>query len=405
MKNVKLAGATVTGALVVWCAYLNLRATAIALGCALLLGIAYVYFIYFGRPSKVARTEEVRDKNWHTVDLGGATLSGDGSRYVIFVRKGESNNLLIQFSGGGACWDGFTASKPIAFRRMLLGYTRELRAYYFKSLSRLFPKALAGIADAGDAGNAFRDWNIVFIPYSTGDLHIGNTTNAYPHNGKTRTVHHNGRNNCSAALAWVFDNFTDVGKVLVSGESSGAWGAAFYAPTVADHYAGKQIYCLSDGVGLVSDRWGELADTVWKADTERTLGFKIGTDLFEDALLHRTDSTARNIKYLHSNTLYDDTLTRFGAALNHMSTDTTKFIDDWAAGTVASIKRLNESDLDYHYFLTDWGHNTKRHTTQHTLTTSAFYKKCTADGVSFSDWLRANVIEGTDLSLGDRLLG
>ncbi|WP_432995403.1 pectin acetylesterase-family hydrolase [Dactylosporangium sp. CA-233914] len=320
------------------------------------------------------------------------------------MRRGKSNNLLIQFSGGGACWDATTASKPITFLSVLWGYTRELKAYYFNSVTRLFPKALGGIADSHDAENAFRDWNIVFIPYSTGDLHIGDTTNTYTHRGKPVSVHHNGRNNCLASLDWVFANFNDMDKVMVSGESSGAWASAFYAPTVAAHYAGQRIYCLSDGVGLTSDRWSELADTVWKADSSKNLGFTIGTDIFEDALLRRTDSASLNIKYLHSNTLYDDTLTRFSAALNHLPIDTTAFIDEWAAGTAASVKRLDGSHLDYNYFLTDWGHNVKRHTTQHTLTTSEYYKKCTADGLSFAEWLKVNVIDDEKLSLGTRLL-
>jgi hypothetical protein len=155
---------------------------------------------------------------------------------------------------------------------------------------------------------------------------------------------------------------------------------------------------------MVSNRWSEILDTVWKADSARTLGFEIGTDLFEDSLLRRTDSGPRNIKYLQSNTLYDDTLTRFSAAINELPIDTTDFIDEWAANTKKSMKRLSEASLDYNYFLTDWGHNTKRHTTQHTLTTNEFYHKCTADGVAFSEWLKMNVIDDKDVSLGARLL-
>lgn len=369
---------------------------AIALLCIVALVIAYVYFVRFGRPSAVESVADIRDHEWHTVDLGSGTISADGSKYAIFVREGESENLLIQFSGGGACWDDVTARKPIRLRKVLLGYTRELKVFYFDSLTRLFPKALGGIADRQDQENAFRDWTVVFIPYSTGDLHVGDTTADYA----GIKVHHNGRDNVEAALAWVFANVKDPGKVLVSGESSGAWASAFYAPAVAAHYTGRRIYCLSDGVGLRSGRWGELLHTTWKAD----LTFEVGSDVYEDALLRRTDEAAAGIRYLHSNTLYDDTLTRFAAALNHTPVDTTAFIDDWAAGTVASVKRLDASGLDYHYFLTDWGHNAKRHTTQHTLTTSAFFKKCTADGVSFADWLRVNVIDDGSLSLGARLL-
>lgn len=405
MKARTWAGALLGLGLLAGGLYSSPWVTFAAMGGVLLLGVLYLYFVHFGRPSEVARFTDVRDDKWHTVALGGDTSSSDGSEYAIFVRRGRSKNLLVHFSGGGACWDGNTASRPITLTSVIFGYTRELKAYYFRSLTRLFPTALSGIAAANDPRNGFADWNFVFIPYSTGDMHVGDTTNSYLHDGKTIQVHHNGRRNVLAALDWVYASFDSPEKILVAGESSGAWASAFYAPQVAAHYPRHKLYCLSDGVGLVSNRWSEICDRVWKADSAKTLGFQIGTDVFEDALVHRTDGARRNIKYLHSNTLYDDTLTRFSAALNQLPTDTTQFIEDWAANTKASMKRLSEASLDYQYFLTDWGHDTRRHTTQHTLATNEFYHRCTADGVSYSEWLKRNVIDDEALSLGGRILG
>lgn len=403
-KIMKRVGFAVVGGSVAVCLYVNFLATALFLASTLILGVGYLYFIFFGRPSEVATLDQVRDNKWHTVALGGGTRSSDGSEYALFVRRGESKNLLIQFSGGGACWDDKTAAMPITPASVISGYTRELKAFYFKSLTRLFPAGLAGITKRRDPENAFREWNVVFIPYSTGDLHVGNTTNTYTHKGESFEVHHNGRNNCLASLEWVYANFKDVEKVMVAGESSGAWASALYAPEIADQYSDRKLYCLSDCAGLVSNRWPEILDTVWKADSAKTLGFEIRTDILEDSLLRRTDSQQRNIKYLQSNTMYDDTLTRFGAAVNDLPIDTTQFIDDWAADTKRSMKRLSEAGIDYNYFLTDWGHNTRRHTTQHTLTTNEFYHKCTADGISFSEWLRRNVIDDESISLGAGLL-
>ena len=405
MKPLTWIGAVVGLGLLAGGLYVNAWVTLAAMGGVLLLGILYVYFVRFGRPSNVAALADVHDDKWHTVDLGGDTLSSDGSEYAIFIRRGRSRNLLVHFSGGGACWDSITASKPITLTSVLFGHSRELEAYYFRSLTRLFPTALGGIAATDDPRNGFADWNIVFIPYSTGDIHIGDVVNTYTHNGKAIKVYHNGRRNVLAALGWVYSNFDGPEKILVAGESSGAWASAFYAPSVADHYRGRKVYCLSDGVGIVSRRWRQLCDEVWKADSSRKLGVEIGTDVFEDALIRRIDGAPRNIKYLHSNTLYDDTLTRFGAALNHLSTQTTEFIDSWAENTRASMRRLAEAGFDYQYFLTDWGHDTRRHTTQHTVTTNEFYPQCTADGVSYSEWLRRNVIDDESLSLGGTLLG
>ncbi|BCL28858.1 hypothetical protein GCM10017557_37170 [Streptomyces aurantiacus] len=404
MKLLRWTGAVAVFGLVAWCLYWNFLATSLVVASVLLLGPVYLYFVFFGRPGEVAKLDDIGDNKWHTVDLGAGTLSSDGSEYALFVRRGESKNLLIQFGGGGACWDDNSAARPITPLSVISGYTRELKAYYFKSLTRLFPAGLSGIAKNRDAKNAFRDWNVVFIPYSTGDVHIGNATTTYTRDGKTFEVHHHGRNNCLASLEWVYANFPDAAKVLVAGESAGAWGSACYAPQIADQYPGRKVYCLSDGVGLVSSRWDEIVNTVWGAESAKNLGFEVGTDMFEDALVRRTDAKNRNIIYLHSNTLYDDTLTRFSAALNGLPIDTTDFVDEWASNTKASMKRLSESDIDYNYFLTEWGHNPKRHTTTHTLTTNENYHRCTADGIAYSEWLKRNVIDEESLSLGTGLL-
>jgi hypothetical protein len=404
MKRLWWGSAAVGCLVLAWAAYVNPAAAVLVLGSGVLLGASYLYFVYFGRPSQAATLEQVRDNKWHTVDLGPKTRSSDASPYALFFRRGHSKNLLIQFSGGGACWDGHTAHNPITLRSVIFGYTRELKGFYFKTVTRLFPAALGGIADNRDPKNAFRDWNVVFIPYSTGDMHVGNTSNTYVHRGKALEVHHKGRNNCRASLDWVYANFRAAEKIMVSGESSGAWASAFYAPFIAERYPTAKIYCLSDGVGVVSRRWRDIFDNVWKADSSQSLGFEIATDPFEDSLLRRTDSRNQRIKYLHSNTLYDDTLTRFSAALNQLPIETTQFIDQWAANTKASTRRLSKSKLIYHYFLTDWGHDARRHTTQHTLTTNEYYHKCSAEGVSFADWLRRNVVEDEGLSLGKSLL-
>lgn len=155
---------------------------------------------------------------------------------------------------------------------------------------------------------------------------------------------------------------------------------------------------------LSSDRWIEILDTVWNAETKKNLGFQIGKDIFEDALIHRSDIVKRQIKYMHSNTLYDDVLTKFSAALNHKPINDNKFIDEWALAMRASMQRLSNADIDYHYFLTDWGHDPKKHATQHTVTTNEFYHKCTADGISYAEWLKRNVINDEKLSLGQQLL-
>lgn len=367
-------------------------------------GFLYLYFIYFARPDEVAKTDDIQDKEWYTIPFKGNTICSDGSEFAIFVRKGASKNLIIYFSGGGACWDDTSCGQPISLMSAFDGDSRDLKSFYIPSLFRFFPKAISGLGDNKNPANAFRDWSFVFIPYCTGDLHIGNVTNSYIFDGKKIEIHHNGRNNSLSALEWVFANFKNTDKIMVAGESAGAYGSAFWTPYVADHYSGKKIYQLSDGAQLTSNKWENILNAVWKSESKDFLGFQIGNDIFEDALIHRKDSTNRQIKYLHSNTLYDDVLTRFSAALNHSPTKSTHFVDEWSANTRASMNRLHQSNIDYNFFITDWGYDPIKHATQHTMTTNEFYYNCKADGVSYAEWLKKNVIDDNNLSLGTKLL-
>jgi len=384
--------------------WLILKWTTLIIVIIAILDFPYLYFIKFARPAKIVTVDDIHDKKWHTVSMSTTTYCSDGSKFEIYVRKGSSNNLIIYFAGGGACWDGFSSSKPITLMSMLDGNPKDIKSFYFPKLQWFYPQAMGGLGDNKDPENAFRDWDIVFIPYTTGDMHIGNVTNTYTFNGKEIEIHHNGRNNSMSALEWVFANFKEPNKVMVAGESSGAFGCAFYTPFVADNYPAKKIYSLCDAAMLASDRWIEILDGVWNSECEKNLGFRIGKDPFEDALIHRTDSVSRQIKYLHSNTLYDDVFTKFSAVLNHQSTDTNDFINDWAANTKASIKRLKSANIDYNYFLSDWGYNAKKHTTQHTLTTNEFYHRCLSENISYAEWIRRNVIDDENLSIGGKLL-
>jgi Pectinacetylesterase len=371
----------------------------------LIAGFLYLYFIVFAKPEVISSLDQATDDQWRSVPLGAETKCGDGSEYQIFVRRGKSENLIIHFSGGGACWDDTTCSAPINVLGTILGgMPRDLKTFYLADISIVLPALLSGILNAQDHSNPFKDWNVVFIPYTTGDLHIGNVISTYQSKQGNIQVHHNGRKNVLAALDWISRNFTTPDKVLVSGESAGAYASAFWTPSVAAIYKNQKIYQLSDGSLLVSKRWPEIIDTVWKAESQSFLKFKIGHDVFEDALLNRPDSLNRGIKHLHCNTLYDLVLPKFSAALNHKSSKTDAYIDEWSKDMLVSMKKLADSNLDYYYFISDCQFDAEKHATPHTLTTNPGFNSCESDQLTFAQWLKKVVIEDEPVSVGSKFI-
>src|SRR5262249_43210450 len=74
-----------------------------------------------------------------------------------------------------------------------------------------------------DAGqNPVSDWNMVFIPYCTGDIHTGNkvATYANPAGGDPLVFRHVGHDDVMKSLTWIAGQFTHVPKLLVTGCSA-----------------------------------------------------------------------------------------------------------------------------------------------------------------------------------------
>ena len=127
------------------------------------------------------------------------------SKFTFFTRKGRSNNLVIYFQGGGACWDSVNC---------LYEHT-----YYEEvppSILFAFPRGM-GIFDGAKPSNPFRNWNFVYIPYCTGDIHWGAKDAVYPdtwnlYGGVPQTIRHRGFVNFQVALKWAVDHFASPGK-------------------------------------------------------------------------------------------------------------------------------------------------------------------------------------------------
>ncbi len=142
--------------------------------------------------------EQTEAYTWNKVNLGDSCQCSDGSDYWIYTKKGKSDNLIIHFQGGGACWDDASCTSPLVLNPKTGFYFPRINEWLFKAFFS------HGILENSLDVNPFKDWNIVFIPYCTGDLHIGNTENVYTDkNGKMKTVKHNGKINVTKALEWV----------------------------------------------------------------------------------------------------------------------------------------------------------------------------------------------------------
>ncbi len=172
---------------------------------------------------------------WQKVTLPG-TVCGNGSQYKFFIRNTGSPNLLFLFEGGGACWDYDTCSG----RAGVLGAANP-NGIADDYMTQFTAKYVSPIVNGADPGLPLRsktdlvtkDWNIVYMPYCTGDVHVGNNTATYTDSTGANPPlvwHHNGYPNALAAANYAKSQFPNVQKMLVTGYSAGgaATSSAYY---------------------------------------------------------------------------------------------------------------------------------------------------------------------------------
>ncbi len=198
---------------------------------------------------------------WNPIEPGGDTMCSDGSAYRFFVRAADETKLMVYFQGGGACWTGETCD---AGGEPTYKLTADLELH---SAAGDQPEKgeMHGIFADGRADNPFADYSVVFVPYCTGDVHIGDRVATYTVAAHTVaakddvperqvpehqvTVHHNGWVNSQAALDWTYEHFAVPGTIFVTGSSAGAIPSPLYARVLADHYPQARLVQLGDGAG------------------------------------------------------------------------------------------------------------------------------------------------------------
>lgn len=192
---------------------------------------------------------------WTWVDDPGATCS-DGSATGFAVNPGGPN-LLVYLQGGGACWDYLTC---FVIKTATAGpYTST----QFNASAALFPQS---ILDRAAAGNPFKDFSLVFVPYCTGDVHAGDNVVTYSGFGTAKTWHHTGRANLTRYLARIAATFTSPAKLFISGSSAGGFGSAINYRLIRTVYPAAESYLLDDsGPFLIGDAVSTQLRTAWTA--------------------------------------------------------------------------------------------------------------------------------------------
>jgi hypothetical protein len=169
------------------------------------------------------------------------------SPYAFFVKRGSVNKLVMYYQGGGACWEQLTCG------------------YYAPGIPPTCKTTVdqsdnpnnqsSGFGNLSNSSNPFKDWNIVFVPYCSCDIHYGDAVQDYINFDPAKPVHvvHHGFHNAKVAEKWAREHFVNPDMVFVTGSSAGAYGAVYNAPLLEKVWPASQFRVLGDaGNGVIT---------------------------------------------------------------------------------------------------------------------------------------------------------
>ncbi len=227
-----------------------------------------------------------------TPTSGGVCLDGSPTGFAINLSPEPGSKLLIWLDGGGACWDATVFSCDTAsghVTHLSFGYS-DFKEYLtdksdINELSTATPFAWTkpllsrGVFDraAGTAQNPFANYNYVFVPYCSGDMHAGDNVDTQSTFRTPTGDTFFGSVNFDLVLAAVQPLVPAPPAIVVAGGSAGGFGAYFNYRKVRDAYP------LSIPISVVSDSAFPLATGTPAADptkfTADGQGFILGSSV------------------------------------------------------------------------------------------------------------------------------
>lgn len=312
--------------------------------------------------------------NGETLDPTCSDAPGANPAFKFWARRGVSNNVVVFFDGGGACWDDLTCSVP----RFADGRGEGDGFYKAELLPSDNPNRMGGIFDLNNPRNPLRDWSFVFVPYCTGDVHSGSNTATYtdPDTGEAFTIQHRGADNFRVVLEWMRANFTAPDQIVVAGSSAGAYGATTHYARIRDAFPGGRALMLGDaGQGVTTQDFLDRRNTTWRYQLPDAV-FGADAALTADVdVVGRLAAHYPNDRFAQYTTAQDITQTAFYALMG-------------APRACRAWTQKMATDLEHRQATSNFRSYLARGNSHTILRTRLFYSE-RSGGEPFSEWLAA----------------
>ncbi|MDB4908371.1 MAG: hypothetical protein JWO05_3155 [Gemmatimonadetes bacterium] len=318
---------------------------------------------------------------WNTIAGPPGTGCAQDSAFRLLVRPGAPDKLLIFLNGGGACWRAADCN------------TKGRGTYTTRADTANDPTGGNGIFATDNPKNPLRNFTMVFVPYCTGDVHLGARTSQYelpdstaPGGVRRFAVRHQGAANLEFALSWVQSNIRNPTVIVVTGSSAGAIPSPVLAERLALANRRARVVQLGDGAGAyhtpgtprLMSQWG-ATDYLRRDPVYRDLD---SASFYFEALYTRAAHAAPRVTFAQYNAVDDATQGFFLSLLGIRGIPLSHFL-------TLGLDELHAAIPSFRAYTAPGR--------VHTILRSNAVYTTTVDGVAFVDWLSA-LVEGRAIS-------
>ncbi|MEL7249199.1 MAG: pectin acetylesterase-family hydrolase [Bacteroidota bacterium] len=329
--------------------------------------------------------------SWKWVPLDGlVTRTGAATGIGVRLADEDAAGLMIYLQGGGACFnDASCSSNPKTFD-----------ANDF--LSWAIISGNSGILNKNQAANPVKDWHMVFVPYTTGDLHFGQNPSADPATDEKNFV---GYDNMQIILSELSTYFTAVDDVLLTGSSAGGYGATFNWAEAEAAFGSTPVHLVNDCGPLPADdlAFAPCLQQRFRDDFQLDASLPAAcTDCFSvtgDSLDQLYDYYGQSIPGTEGNlgllAFKEDAVIR---AFFDFGTDDCVNLEGAFGSYAGSVMEEAIVDLNDNHLSPNGWSTFMMNGTQHVALAGANFYNKTINGTTLAEWVES-VINGTQLNL------
>ncbi len=197
-------------------------------------------------------SEESTPEGWSYKEVDG-TSCANGTPVGMGLNYGETKrDVVIYLSGGGACWDSTRCTYLQAAANLDVTYNaRQMGA-------ELYPLMEVGFFDRDAVVNPWPDASYAYIPYCTGDLHIGRRMMPYDGFRSGELINHLGGYNLERYLEELGQFFPHAERVWLVGISAGGYGITWNFEHFKNAFPDAEMHVFTDAspwLPISGERW------------------------------------------------------------------------------------------------------------------------------------------------------